>query len=120
MKRGSHANLSHQTDVPISCYWENASASHLPFSLPPEGVWESRKGNLLGVHHRCNSPLMFIPCLGAPHCVCRTKMLWGSTLQTVGVLGGIWPGAFNRLSRAACPVIGRWLELLLLNVFPLW
>lgn len=118
MKRGSHANLSHQTDVPISRYWENASASHLPFSLPPEGMWESRKGNLLG----CNSPLMFILRLRAPHCVCRTKMLRGSrgsTLQTVGVQGGIWPGAFNRLSHAACLVIGRWLELLLFNVFPL-
>lgn len=139
MKRGSCANLSHRTDVPISCHrgkMYQLSASPSPSHQKVGGRTET--GNLRGAHH-CSSPwlgfsLAVHPAPRAPRCVCGTKKLCGAeaaagkqgvpragrALEPVGALGGIWPGAFSCLCSAARLAAGRWLELLLFNVFPLW
>lgn len=42
---------------PVSYYWENVSASCLPFSLPPEGMWETQTGHFA----RSTPPRMTLP-----------------------------------------------------------
>lgn len=53
---------------PVSCYWENASASHLPFSLPPEGTWETQKWQFA----RSTLPLITLPII-SPRCMSCTS-----------------------------------------------